>query len=295
MDYTLGKRIKDLREHLKISQKELCDGICTQGLISRIEGDTATPTAPLLHQIAIRLGVDLNYFFDDISRNGIHYVKEAISHMDKHIRDHNYGEVMKTIQFEKKNPLFKKRHLQQYLLWREGICIFHMENDSQKALELLDRAFHLRLDSNKHPMTETEIDILASKAIVHSKINELDYAADIYRTLLSQLEALPLLKKNRLIIRILFNASRNAYDRNNYMESLFYADKAIKICIEEGHLYLLGHLLFQKGCSLFKHDPSQKEKSLRLLKEALWIYELNPVPEFIKDLNDEIQFIENSG
>ncbi|WP_280771191.1 helix-turn-helix domain-containing protein [Salipaludibacillus daqingensis] len=293
MDYLLGERIKDLREHLHISQKGLCEGICTQGLISRIERNTATPTAPLLHQLALRLGVDLNYFFDDISRNGINYVKETIRNIDSQIRDHKYEEVMQTVHLEKKNPLFREKHLKQYLLWREGICVFHMYDDSERALNILDQALQLQ-QGNERNYTETEMDILASKAIIYSIINKLDVAADIYKILLTHIESLSMLKQNRLIIRILFNASRNAYDRKKYRESLFYADKAIKICLEEEHLYLLGQLYFQKGCSLFEYDRAYKEESLELLHKTLWIYELNPVPELIEDLKEEINYIQNS-
>ncbi|PYZ91710.1 hypothetical protein CR194_18985 [Salipaludibacillus keqinensis] len=292
MNYLIGDRLKDLREHLSMSQKELCEEICTQGLISRIENNTATPTAPLLHQMAIRLGVDLNYFFDDISRNGINYVKETTNLIDSHIRDHHYPEVMKIIRFEKNNPLFKERHLKQYLLWREGICLFHMNHDSHQALTLLDNALKLRVDSEKN-LTENEIDILASKAIIYSKMNELDLAAEIYSKLLSQVDSLPMLSSQRLIIRILFNASRNEYDRKNFKQSILYADKAIKTCLEEDQLYLLGHLFFQKGCSLFQYDPTEKDKSIELLNEALHIYRLKPVTEFINDLHEELEIIKN--
>ena len=118
MDYLIGDRIKDLREHLNISQKALSKDICTQGQISKIESNTTIPTAPLLNQIANRLGVDINYFFDDLSRNGIHYVQEAKLNIDKLIRNQNYHEVMYAVRLEKKNPLFRKPHLQQYLLWK---------------------------------------------------------------------------------------------------------------------------------------------------------------------------------
>ncbi|MCR6098734.1 helix-turn-helix domain-containing protein [Salipaludibacillus agaradhaerens] len=293
MDYLIGDRIKDLRDHLHMSQQELSDGICTQGLISRIEKHTATPTAPLLHQLALRLGVDLNYFFDDISRNGIDYVKETINHIDQLVRHHEYEDVMKTIQLEKTNPLFKKPHLQQYFIWREGICVFHMEKDSKKSLLLLDEALALRPDNQKK-MSEMDIDILSSKAIVYSEIGRLDLAADIYTTLLNEIERLPLRREYRLIIRILFNASRNAYDRKNYRESLFYANKGIKTCVNEDQLYLLGHLFYQKGCSLFRLHPAKKQESLQLLYDALWIYQLHPVPKVIQELVEEIEIIKNS-
>ncbi|WP_100374142.1 helix-turn-helix domain-containing protein [Bacillus sp. FJAT-45037] len=293
MDYSIGERIKDLREHLKMSQKDLCKNICTQGLISRIERSTTIPTAPLLHQLALRLGVDLNYFFDDISRNGINYVQEVKLTINKLIHSHDYHEIMKIVQLEKKNPLFRESHLQQYLLWREGICIYHLEKDSEKALSFLDKALQVRPGTN-HTLTEIEVDILASKAIVFSKINDLGQAAAIYEHIFRKIGSFPNFKNKRLLIRVLYNASRNAFDRQNYKESLSYADKALNICIEEEHLYLLGNLFYLKGCTLFRHDRTQKATSLKLLHHAWQIYQLNPIPVLINSLEEEIAYVRTS-
>ncbi|WP_078596165.1 helix-turn-helix domain-containing protein [Evansella clarkii] len=292
MDYTLGDRIRDLREHLNMSQRELCRDICTQGLISRIETNTATPTAPVLHQIAVRLGVDLNYFFDDISRDGLNYVKEVMNTIDKYIRDQEYEQVMEIVELEKDNPLFNKKHLQQYLLWREGICVYYLHNDADHALELLDNAFNMGKSEKK--FSEVEIDILASKAIIYSLIKKLDDAANIYRKIIRDVTSLRVVQNKRLVIRVLYNASRNAYDRHEYGEALDYINKALNTCIKEQQLYLLGHILFQKGSTLFRYDPAEKETCIKLLEEALWVYELDPVPAFITALKEEMTLIRQS-
>ncbi|MDE5415402.1 helix-turn-helix domain-containing protein [Alkalihalobacterium chitinilyticum] len=292
MEYLLGDRIKDLREHLKMSQRALCKDICTQGLISRIENNTAIPTAPLLHQIAIKLGVDSNYFFDDISSHGYNYVKEVMNTIDKHIGNCEYQEVMNIVKQEKVNPLFNKRHLQQYLYWREGICTYYLHKDREKALELLNKSLYMGTLQNQY--TETEIDILASQAIIYSLSGDLEHAAEIYKSLLRNVDSLLFVRDKRLVIRILYNASVNSYERKEYEEALKYIDKAYNTCIEEDQLYLFGHILFQKGCALFRYDPSKRDTCIELLKEALWIYELKPVPEFIAYLKEEMKIMTKS-
>ncbi|WP_406686207.1 helix-turn-helix domain-containing protein, partial [Rossellomorea vietnamensis] len=65
MDYSIiGKKIKELRQEVNITQGELAEGICTQALISRIEKGETDPNATALYQISKRLGVDVNYFFE---------------------------------------------------------------------------------------------------------------------------------------------------------------------------------------------------------------------------------------
>lgn len=49
MDYSIiGKKIKELRQVVGITQGELGDGICTQALISRIEKGDIYPNATSL-------------------------------------------------------------------------------------------------------------------------------------------------------------------------------------------------------------------------------------------------------
>lgn len=47
------------------SQKELAEGVCDQGQISRIEKGTYMPGADLLHALAKKLQVRMDYFFDE--------------------------------------------------------------------------------------------------------------------------------------------------------------------------------------------------------------------------------------
>ncbi len=63
MYYEIGQKIKELRQFYDITQKELAEDICTQATICKIERGEIQPTSLILHQLAIRLGVDANYFF----------------------------------------------------------------------------------------------------------------------------------------------------------------------------------------------------------------------------------------
>ncbi|HFI0259112.1 TPA: helix-turn-helix domain-containing protein, partial [Streptococcus suis] len=61
----LASRIKSRRKELKLSQKELAEGICKQGQISRLENGEYTPGSELLYQLAQKLNVSMDYFFDE--------------------------------------------------------------------------------------------------------------------------------------------------------------------------------------------------------------------------------------
>ncbi|WP_285801183.1 helix-turn-helix domain-containing protein [Exiguobacterium sp. s193] len=62
---SIGNQIKRIRKEKKMTQKELCDGICSQAEISKIENGRNSPTIDLLQEIAKRLRVPMSLLFQD--------------------------------------------------------------------------------------------------------------------------------------------------------------------------------------------------------------------------------------
>ncbi len=65
LPHIIGNEIKRIRKQKKMTQKELCEGICSQAEISKIENGRNSPTIDLLQQIAKRLRVPLSLLFRD--------------------------------------------------------------------------------------------------------------------------------------------------------------------------------------------------------------------------------------
>ena len=59
-------------------------------------------------------------------------------------------------------------------------------------------------------------------------------------------------------------------------------------------ILFIGSPLSPKRLLTFQVDPTLKKESIKYLKDAMWIYNLNPVPELIKDLEEEIEFQKKS-
>lgn len=58
----LATRLKNRRKELKMSQRELAEGICKQGQISRLENGEFTPGADFLYALSKKLKVSIDYF-----------------------------------------------------------------------------------------------------------------------------------------------------------------------------------------------------------------------------------------
>lgn len=61
----LGQKIRQARQELGLSQRQLCDGKITRNMLSQIENGTARPSMDTLGYLASRLGKSVSYFLED--------------------------------------------------------------------------------------------------------------------------------------------------------------------------------------------------------------------------------------
>lgn len=61
----LGKRLKEVRLALGLSQRQLCGDAITRNMLSQIENGSARPSMDTLRYLATRLGKPLSYFLEE--------------------------------------------------------------------------------------------------------------------------------------------------------------------------------------------------------------------------------------
>lgn len=273
MEYQFGQKIRDLRKYLRLTQGELANNICSQQMISKLENhEEVYPSAEILYHISKRLGVPMEYFFENNDLLNINYVVDSCEQIDQLIRKSKYEDAFELIKLEKNNPLFNKDHLRMYLLWREGICLGYLKNDFAMGIDLINQALKLSKTSPKNYSIE-ELDILTSKAIFHGKLKEWEVANNLYETIISNAERLLFLKDRSTLINGCYNASRTAYLLKDYEKAVELSAKGISICRTGNTFYLLGKLYYQKAQSLYKKSKGGSAEIMQLYQKALWIFE----------------------
>ncbi|QOY38008.1 helix-turn-helix domain-containing protein [Anaerobacillus isosaccharinicus] len=286
MDMYIGDKIKELRMHFNILQGELAKGICTQSTISRIEKNEIIPNAYILYRMAKRLGVGMDYFYESESLLKLDYVQNVRLELARLVRERNYKEVLKLVRMEKNNPLFRRDELMQILLWREGFCVYYLNNDPEKAFQILYDALNLTPTTEKNTSV-IDIDILASIAAIHDEIGQFAKSAEIYRDISLKLKKLPANYDANLAIRVTYNSAVNAHYLANYQEAINFCNKTIELCRSNLTMYILGETYFQKGESLYALTKN-KEEALFWMKKSIVIFELIKNEGAIKYVNDEM-------
>ncbi|WP_171038260.1 helix-turn-helix domain-containing protein [Aquibacillus sediminis] len=289
--YKLSEAIKRLRKELKMTQKQLAEGICTQAQISKLENQEELPSSITLYQIAQKLEVDVEYFFREIDNERIDYIEEVQSLARKYIRNKNYPLLKELIDDEFKNDLFQSnKEYQQFLLWHKGICIYYIEKNKSKSLETLNEAIALTHDQQRKFYTEREIEILNSIAIIYNEEKDFVQSLQLYEEAIYYIEKLPKLKDITIYLRLLYGAAKQQLKLDNIQKSLSFSEKGIHLCRNNESLYLLGELYYEKARCLAKRDDPEAET---FFQKSMQIFTVEDKLPYVKIVNEEyIQFKE---
>ncbi|PFG04645.1 helix-turn-helix domain-containing protein [Bacillus sp. es.034] len=269
MDYSvIGKKIKELRKVVGLTQGELAEGICTQALISRIEKGDIYPSATSLYQISKKLGVDVNYFFEIGLTPRLDYVREVERQLKKLRVKLKYDEILEIVKTEEKNPLFLKDETNlQLLYWHKGIYVNEVEKNKDEALIILERALSLTYNQKK-AMSEREMNIMISMGILEFSRRNHERALEIYEDVNAALTYNDQLSDKSIKTRLLYNIARVLTRLGKYRESTRYCEEGIRWIIEEENLYGFAQLNYHIGYNL-ELEEKYGEALPYLVKAAL--------------------------
>lgn len=263
----IGHTIKTLRNELEITQSQLSEGICTQGLISKIENGTVIPSIDVIYKICSKLGVSLDLFLQIHENKNYCYWNEVFNEVKKLIREQKFREAMETIKAEKRNLHYLDNEGKQFFLWSEGICLYYLERNLDKTIEYLKRALEVT-----NVYTEKEIEILNSMAIIYCEESMDDYAYLILKYAIENLKTVKVSSNYKIEVRLFYNMAKVLNIKGCYNDSISYCNEGIKRCNMEESIYLLGKIYYYRGVNHLLLNI--KENAIKDLEEAYTISKL---------------------
>ncbi|WP_421381883.1 helix-turn-helix domain-containing protein [Bacillus salacetis] len=291
MDFSaVGKKIRELRRNIGLSQEELSEGICTQAQISKIEKGDVYPYASTLYLISQKLGVDVNYFFDIGMTPRLDYVQEVKRQLFQARRNFNYDEMRQVVETEGQNPLFTQNNKNlQLLLWHKGIYQYELEKDMDTALETLFSAIQLTHLSNKY-WSEREIEIMLTIGAIHFQEDQLDEALEVYQNIQKYIRTIPYITDYTIKSRLDYNIARTLTRLHKYEESNDYCVAGINWCIQKDNLFVLGELHYHLG---YNYELlGDYEKGIRYMEKALIVFDLQQDEKYSTYIKEKIKQLE---
>ncbi|MGI1806548.1 helix-turn-helix domain-containing protein [Exiguobacterium sp. TDN 0502] len=237
---SIGYEIKRIRKEKKMTQAELCEGICSQAEISKVENGKNSPTIDLLQQVAKRLKVPLSTLFQDHLRSdAFHEVDDRLLNL---IRLTQWQEALEYLNSVKRNATYDMLHI--LADYYEIIILEKCKHiSSEEAVLKLEQ---LLLHENlwfKSSVMYLRIRMKVANVLVEH--DEFETAEVIFQELLQLNYETIELKKKR--IKILYNYSQLLWKQKKYQAGLAVTEQGIQesLQMEDGHF--LGHFYHQRG------------------------------------------------
>ncbi|HEM3619222.1 TPA: helix-turn-helix transcriptional regulator [Streptococcus suis] len=236
MRMLLASRIKNRRKELKLSQKELAEGICKQGQISRLENGEYTPGSELLHQLAKKLSVSMDYFFDEQILNESTELIEFKKLARRFIAQRNYESLKYIYDLEKEKSHRLSLSDKTYLEWIGSLVDFYVCDRRELAIERLEKALKSthKADINYLQISNTLFNFYYDT----DNLVRFDTIKEELTTHLKQL-TLNTIEELELSVKFNYNLSRYFWLQNNTESAIKQVTATIKLCQEYRTTYLL--------------------------------------------------------
>lgn len=287
MSMSLATRLKNKRKELKLSQKELAEGICEQGQISRMEQGKYSPGSELLFQLSKRLNVSMNYFFEDTEVSSLENIDKFKELSRKFLDQRDYESLQYIYELEKAKRSRLSIKDQLYLDWIDTLVQFHYYKHQTEAVAKLEKILSSMKKSDFY-----YLQLGNTLANFYFDLGQEDNYQELYKMLKENIRSLSVqnLEQLELLIKFRYNYCRYLWLHEQISEAIEEITDTIAICRKYDSSYrladlycLLGNIsegfaekdriqgFYQLSYQLYKHEENQKmmleiEKELKLLE-----------------------------
>lgn len=266
IEMKIGDLIKRRRKQIGITQKELANGLCTQGTISKIEKDTLMPSSSLLKELADRLEVSISYFYGDPTTSiNDNRVNNLIKEVQLALNQNENEKVLKLLKqnqrlidslFDtKQRDYFKmvQAHLDYYLFEKKETAICQL--NSLLEVQQIDIAL--------------KIDVLCILGIIHYEEKRFKKANNYFE------KAIALFNDSVLFevrARTLYNYALNLEDLGQDKKAMDITLEGIELLKKYQSMYILGYFYSYKGYLFDKFNDI--DEALRAYGSAAVIFDI---------------------
>lgn len=240
----LASRLKERRKALKMSQKELAEGICKQGQISRIENGEYTPGSELLYALSRKLRVSMDYFFDEQVQDEKNELENFRLVAENFISQRDYSSLKYLYNLESKSSSHLSLSDKMYLEWIQTLVLFYCDNNKLGAVSKLEKLIKEKNIS--------EINYLRFSNTLFNfyyDIDDLNQFNEIRDNLEKRVNNLIIhtIEELELSIKFNYNISRYLWLQNNVEDAINKISETIRICKRYRSNYLLADLYLLLG------------------------------------------------
>lgn len=261
----IAKMVKNKRKSLGMTQKDLAEGICAQGIISQIEKGGITPSIEILIPLLKKLQISREFVEQlfDIEE------EEAPDLFSNQIKDILNTRDYSTLDFILSQISYARLSVKNKVVydWLDSILLYHSKNCKELALQKLNK-----LLLSLKPTDPFFFRVKMSLGNFYSDSGDVNKALTIYKELLPLLIQLNDWEE---VVKFHYNIARSYYYVNDLPNSLKYNLLAIDLIIEHKSFLLLADCYIATAVILQKQELF--DEAYKNCQKAMHIIDLNIV------------------
>ena len=244
MGTLLATRLKNRRKELKMSQRELAEGICKQGQISRLENGEFTPGADFLYALSKKLKVSIDYFFNEQIGEEIDELSEFKKLAQTFITNRNYESLKYIYELESVKVHRLSLVDKFYMEWIKSLIDFYLYGQKEEGVARLEKVL-----SQLNVTDLIYLQVSNTLFNFYYDIEDLESFNEIREKLEYQVNQLKLntIEELNLSIKFNYNVCRYLWLQNNTEEAITKITDTIKQCKMYRTTYLLADLYLLMG------------------------------------------------
>lgn len=256
---SIGNKIKLLRKYYGATQRELCENICTQGMISLIERNMIIPNSHIVRKIASKLSVSADYILDNtidtVEVRQLEYLNQVKEEMASLFYSKEYKTIFSKIIEEKLENKFFTVKDKQLLDFYNNVFVAFVNKKWYDAYEGLNETLYLTYYKGKKNICYQELLIMINLVSILMELNELDEINRLFKKifciLTKQKYCRSLYKDHYKISYIYTEIASGLSKQRRYKEVINVVSKGIEWSITPNvsSLFRLEYLYYLKGYS----------------------------------------------
>ncbi len=292
--YFIGSLIKSEREKHRLSQEDLCFGICAVSTLSRIENNEQTPTTEKAVALLSRLGLEGSSYLSFVSKEEYrfftirHDVEDILAHRE-YLRAYEY-----TVKHE---DYLNKNNFRKQFLWAVyAIKQCFVDKKYETAIKMTEEALRItcplfdKAKKIRYLLTDVEVNVINLMAVsywwngeritaINLLINLTDAIRELHGTSMKYESRYPM---------ILCNLSKWLCSQMRYEEADEYIELGRKVCLKSGKLRMLPYFCCCKAAVWRSANQSDK-----VLEEYISAYIMFKNMELSEDAANLRTFVMN--
>jgi tetratricopeptide (TPR) repeat protein len=289
--------IRRLRKEKDLTIAALCDGICSEEHLTRVERGSRAPSRWVFKQLMERLGENPDKYYTDVvtvEDRRIVGLKDQLKALLQEYTEKANGRAETLIETLEDDEAFDTKENRQFLWMSKATLAFNRGRYEQlhecATKALLETKAHFDVDKiDTYFLSCDEIWLVNQIGIASFFTHSIEESTNIFRKLRTIIEK-GCIEGDEMIhtyAALLYNLSKNLGILNNYGECLEVCDKGIEWCIKCRESYRYPLLIFHKACCLLSLGDkgagiSLLEKAYAFLKWLSRDEELQQAREYIK-------------